>query len=131
MEALTIVAGSLLFGLIFLLASERQISNSRKHRTHDPKDDDFLPLDRSRGFDDDDSYSDIFKPRKGRSSRLKKIPDLDYGSSFNDDDFPLFERKENHQRSNRSRRQNPVNSYINFMAIVILGFLVLKYFEFI
>ena len=93
MEALTIVAGSLLFGLIFLLASERQISNSRKRRTHDFKDDDdFLPLDRSRRFDDDDSYSDIFQSRKGRSSRLKKIPDLDYGSTFNDDDFSLFER---------------------------------------
>lgn len=126
MEALTIVAGSLLFGLIFLIASERQISNSRKHRTHDhDHDHDPFPSGKSSTFSED--YSDIFPPKRGKTSRVKKIPDLDYGS-FMDNNFPVFDERESHRRSG-SKRQSPITSYLNFMTIAILVFLLLKYLE--
>ena len=128
MEALTIVAGSLLFGLIFLLASERQLSNSRKHRTHHHEDEP-LPLDKSRHFSDD-SYSDIFYPKKKRkSSKIKKVPDIDFENAFLDDDFPIFQRKNSNSRERRSRKGNPLNSLINLLAIAILGYLLIKYFS--
>jgi hypothetical protein len=127
MEALTIVAGSLLFGLILLIASERQISNSRKHRTHDHDHDPFPP-GKSSAFSED--YSDIFHPKRGKTSRVKKIPDLDYGS-FMDNNFPVFDEKDSPRRSSGSKRQSPITSYLNFMTIAILVFLLLKYFEII
>jgi len=131
MEALIIIAASLLVGLIFLLASERQIAASRKIRDLDPAEK--APPAGYRRFPDDD-YEDIFYPRKKKARRLRRAPEggFDDPYFYDYEDFSRYEKDLPKEHSEREKKSgNVVGAYVNFMAVLLVTYMLLKYFSFI
>lgn len=131
MEALIIIAASLLVGLIFLLASERQIASNRKNRDLDH--DKNPPSPRHRRFQDEE-YDDIFYPRRRRSPRLRRASEIGYeDSSFYDyEDFSNYEREAPRLAPVKEKRQgNVIGAYFNVMVILFVAYMLLKYFAFV
>ena len=122
MEALIIIAGSLLVGLIMLLASEKQIASNRKSRNSDLKEE-ALPFPRDRRFSRDE-YEDIFYP-KNRSTRLRRAADAGFRDIY--DDYPLIEKETSKSKSGSEKKGNVVSAYINFMAVIIVLYLLFQY----
>ena len=128
MEALIIVTGSLLVGLIFLLASERQISLSRKVPKSNLKEKDFpLPRNRRRSRDE---YDDIFYPRD-RRIKMGKASDLAFEDPYYYDyeDLPVRRKDKITKDENEGRKGNIIGAYLNFMVLIITAYLLFKYFS--